>query len=307
MPTLSEALHTYLQIERRPATQRYYSHILGRLVTAIGPARQVERVTYEDLLDHQASFRADLSPSSVFSYTGIIRTFFAWCVHRRYIEFSPAEDLVARSPRAELRHDRAIPAEDLRRMVEYARVTSPRNHALLLFLIDTACRVGGLCSLTLDHLDLPSYSAVLQEKGAKIVRVSFYTETAAALAKWLDARPAATHAYVFTGQGPDYPPLQVKAVQSIIKRLALKTGSSKPWGPHSIRHAVGHAYAALGVPPTVTRDKLNHSNVMTTMNFYYPQDKEYIEMISHRYALAPLHTDDPRTQPPPPIPLSGSG
>lgn len=288
MPTLQQALHTYLLIERRPATTTTYRRILSRLVAAIGPARDITRISYEDLLDYQATIRATLKPSSVKTYIDTIKAFFSWCVKRKYIAVSPAEDIFVRRPPSASGKSRAIPGDELARMVEYARLTSPRNYAILLFLIDTGCRAGGLCSLTIDNLDLQNYRAVLVEKGGKTQQVRFYTETAAALEAWLKVRQPVDHGFIFTSDAPHYGPFTPRAVNAMMHRLSVKIGASRQWGPHGIRHAVGHAYAAQGVPPTVTRDKLGHSNVMTTLNYYYPQDEEYLELMSRRLTLAPL-------------------
>lgn len=297
MPTLAEALDTYLLIERRPQTQHQYRTTLGCLIRAIGPDNDVSLISYEMLLRYQARLRETLKPSTVRGYTNIYKAFFNWCVARKYTEISPAADLPRPRKSGDPSDAKAIPGDELRRMVEYARITSPRNHALMLFLCDTGCRVGGLVSLTILHLHLDEGCAFIEEKGGQWQRVTFGEETAAALAAWLEKRPACKHDFVWTGKGPLYMPIKRAAVEVLFRELSEKVGASRFWTPHSVRHAVGHAWAKAGVPPHITKQKLGHAHISTTLNFYYPQQDPYVEVASRHLSLAVLKdADDQRQQ-----------
>lgn len=291
---LCEALDTYLKIDRQPSTNAQYSYVLRAMAAAIGSQRTIRLVTYEDLLDYLATLRrTGRKESTLTGYTSIIKAFFAWCVQRRYLKRSPAADikrgrLKGRAP--------AVPPSELRAMVDYARLTSPRNYALMLFMADTGVRVGGLVSLTLDNLDVADLSAWVVEKGGDAVQVFYGAETADALRTWLRLRPPAAHSYVWTGKAPTYEPLSERGVLFIVQRLAAKTNASQKWTPHCIRRAVGHAYAKHRIAPTVTQQKLNHSRIEVTLQHYYPQqDTAYLRDISQRYALIALRSpaDEP--------------
>lgn len=293
MPTLHEALLTFLQVDRSPLTNQQYRMVLTKLVTAIGPQRDIALIRYEDLVDYFAQLqRTNIRQSTLSGYLSVTKSFFNWATERRYIERSPAADVRVRKPRRDPARLKAIPPDELKALVEYARITSPRNHALLLFLADTGCRAGGLASLTRMNLQIEEGWAMLIEKGDSPYRALFGEETAAALSKWLSRRPAADHDYVWTGQGPHYAPLTTGGVAAIIRRLCERTGASRLWGPHSIRHAVGHAYAKAGVPVTVTQRKLGHRSPKVTMEYYYPEDDEYLAQVSRRNALAALRTEN---------------
>lgn len=225
MPTVADAIETYLKVNRSPSTQRQYGYVLRRFAHDIGPARDLRLVTYEDLLDFLDQRRRQLSQSSLASQSQCIRGFFAWCVRRRYLDVSPAADVVIRHRRQYA--NRAVPADELARMLDYARLTSPRNFALLMFLADTGCRAIGACSLRLPHLHLQDRSAELVEKGEKRVVVYFGDATAAALTAWLLARPPAPHDFVWTGKAPSYKPLGRTGLYAIIRQLARRTGATE--------------------------------------------------------------------------------
>lgn len=288
MPTLNEALRAFLRVERSPFTNRHYRRNLNRLITAIGPQRDVRRVTHDDLADYVDSLRGQpsISANTLQTYVRIMRTFFNWCVKEKYIAVSPAQALSVRSP-GRRPGSRAVPSDDLRRMLDAARYR-PRDRAVLLFLVDTACRAGGLASLTLDRLHLEEGKAVLLEKGNRWHTVYFSPETAEALRAWLEVRPEVGHGYVFTTTGSAGKPLSRVGVSDVVRRLSKLAGTDKVWTAHAVRHAVGHAYADAGVPVTVTQAKLGHSSPDITMRFYYPEGEQIVAETSRRLPLAPL-------------------
>lgn len=302
MPTLRQAVDTYLKIDRAQLTNKQYAIILGRMSQAIGPARRVERIAFEDLLDWLSD--QAIQRTTRRNYTSIIKAFFNWCVSVDYIEVSPARRLKREKRNPENKQPRAIPPEELRKIVDYARMTSPRNYALLLFMADTGCRVSGACSLTIDNLHIDEGYAWLWEKGGRWERAIFGPDTATALSQWLSKRPPAAHAYVWTGQAPDYRPLTANAVRYVLKSLSTKTGCSREWFPHSIRHALAFAWADAGVPPTVVARKLWHGDPAVTLENYYPMSDERVIATSQRLALQALRTPDHERFAPVPLPAA---
>lgn len=169
-------------------------------------------------------------------------------------------------------------------MIDAARY-DPRDHAIILFLADTGCRVGGIASLTLDNLNLDDGSAWLLEKGSQWRQVWFGEETAQALRRWIDLRPPCDHRSVFTtSAGRGARPLHRRCFAETVHKLSRKAGTSRLYGPHAIRHAVGHALSQVFEPSVVQR-KLGHVDASTTINFYFRRDDDYIADISRRHAL----------------------
>lgn len=294
MPTIAEATTTYCKIERSPATTRLYRRILFSLTSAIGPERDLARLSFEDLLDFMdVLLRRGLKDSTRMQYSVVIKGFCAWCVSRKYIAESPAADIQVRVIKRDPTDSRAVPPEDLQKMLNFS-FPNRRNYALLMFMIDTGCRVGGLCSLTFPHLDLDKHNAWLFEKGAKWHQVFFGPETKAALRRWLDRRPTPTpaHDYVWTAKAPFFQGLTVAGVEAIVRRTSEAAECSRTWYPHAIRHAVGHAWAKAGLPATAIQGKLGHENVLTTIEHYFPHDMQYVEELSQRHSLIALRAPE---------------
>lgn len=297
MPTLREVINLYLDVDRSPYTNRNYRYILERMARAIGPERELRLVTYPDLSDYLQKMLKRLKRPTAADYLTQIQAFFRWCVERRLLKHSPADGLQVRpEPVDPDRRPNAIPAGELAEMVALAR-SSARDYAILLFLADTGCRVGGLVSLTLSHLDLDNQRALLLEKGGKWHRVYFCATTAEALRVWLRVRPQAEHEYVFTGRGGKA--ISRAGVSSMVRQLSKKIGRN--YGPHRIRHSVAQALADRNLPVSAVQRKLGHSDPSITIRSYYRQDDDYQRMIADLHGLAAL--EDPT----PALPKHGEG
>lgn len=288
MTTLAEALDTYLKIDRSRITNRNYANLLTRLVDAIGPARDVKRISYGDLVDFTSTLKADISPRSFRQYVVIIKTFFKWCEDRHYLKESPAAGITTRVPAPPLDENRAIPTDLLNAMIERSR-RSPRDHALLLFLADTGGRRRAAESLRISKLYLSEGRAQVIEKGEKHVMVYFGPQTALALSRWLEQRPVVKHDYVFTSTG-QHDPLQADSISAVVKRWAIRCGG-EGYGPHSIRHWLAESWVEAGASPNDVQHKLNHARVETTIQNYFPHHNRNVETLSRQLSLSRLRLD----------------
>jgi site-specific recombinase XerD len=82
-----------------------------------------------------------------------------------------------KTPAAAAQAPKAVALDDVRAMLAVVDQNTPegkRDRALIYFLLDTGCRLGGLISLTVDRLDLDHRRAILIEKGdrARVVPYS---------------------------------------------------------------------------------------------------------------------------------------
>ncbi len=319
-PTVEEAYAAFMKQDRSLATQQSYHSFLGnRFIPTIGPRRRLDKVTPEDIADFVNDMRSrkvkyqnhpqhpeveeSLSPATVSRNFGMIRAFFNFCVRRYGLPRSPASEVFVRNYRRPPGSSKAIPAEDLAKLIEAARNNTSeklrrRDYAIILFLADTGCRAGGLASLSLDSLNFEKREALLHEKGDNYVVVPFSTEVATALRNWLQVRPHTAHRYVFTGIRGDTP-FTSESVGELIKRLCQRAGIRR-YGPHAIRHRVGQAWADAGMPATLVRDKLGHKNVQVTLEHYFNQDTERLKQATDQLALTAARTKKlpPSSEPP---------
>lgn len=159
--------------------------------------------------------------------------------------------------------------EALLRTTEGGSVTDLRDKAILLFLRDTGARVGGLCGLTVDDVDLAEGLAVLREKGSKVRIVPFSPLTAQAIADWLEVRPTDQGDWLFiTLANRASGGLTGNGVRHVLKQRAKAAGVTGPHNPHSFRHAFARDFLMSGGDLATLSRILGHSSVEITVRFY---------------------------------------
>ncbi len=303
---LSEAIAGFLAEDRAEATNDGYEKTLSKMAAILGPERDVSSITCEELKAYFARLRSrrvkyedhprrpavsgPLSPATVENTLKTVKAFFNWLVRCGYLAASPANAIKLRHYRRPPGSSKAIAPGDLSEMVKYVRERKPRHRvrdlAILLFLSDTGCRVGGCASLTLDGLNLETGEAWIMEKGEKPQLVFFGDETAVALRDWLAVRPEVSHRYVWTTHG-DHHPLLSSSISEIVRRIA-KAAIKKSIGGHAIRHRVGQAWMDVGINAALTSAKLGHSDPGITLRNYANQDRARLRIASRKYALIAL-------------------
>lgn len=267
---------------RSPRTVEDYRQKLRPLVAFLGDL-EIDQVTTNDLrrfvvdlrsregrwLDHpnRPQTAGGLSPASIAGNIRAVKRLFNFLQDDGLLSNNPAARLKGSKPKRG--EPKGIGREDLRRLLAATAGDAPnlvRNRAILLFLADTGCRVGGLVGLRLADLDLEGKTALLVEKGDKARRVPFSEPTAAALARWLAIRPeggAAVFCHLETGAT-----LDTQAIREVLRRLAVTAGATGPVNPHSFRHAFAREFIISGGDMGSLADLLGHADIATTWESY---------------------------------------
>lgn len=288
-----EEYFDYCRVVCAEQTLKQYRMVLQKVVDDLGgQTRLPEEITPRELQRYQAHVWGHLKRSTLANYTAILKSFFSWGVNRGYVDQSPARSL-KRPPRSkETAELRAIPPEHLRQMLQYARLTLPRNYAILMFLIATGSRVGGLLSIGLGDLDLTNYRATIRLKGGKFDKVFWGDQTRKALEDYLAWRPDCGHDRVWVWDKQPYKPLHDGGVYAMIVDICQRINLPREYFTHGTRHSVGISWTQAGVALGIVSTKLHHSNVDITHTFYAQPDQEFIAKVSRLYEMLPLE-DDP--------------
>lgn len=209
--------------------------------------------------------RGGLSPYTLAGYVRAWRAFFKWCVDRGYADRNPARAI--KKPSLPDEPPKALLPEDLKLMLDASK-DDARDYAILCFLADTGCRVGGLASLTLGDLDLRNGRAIVREKGrngSKRTRTVYMKpRTANAVREYLKVRPGADNDRVFIGaRGP----LSEGGVYGMLKRLARRCKVKGRWNPHASRHGFARAAVENGADLTHVSQLLGHRSIGVTAQF----------------------------------------
>ncbi len=269
---------------RAEKTIRSYEERLRRF-DRFGQKVVIEEITADDVDVYVVHLRKSLSSASVAGHVQAVKAFFRWCVQRGYISHSPAAHL--KKVRVEqTARNKAILEDDFQAMLATAKHEERSMEvAILLFLMDTGCRAGELCSLNIRDIDFAQSEATT--KGKTGTRVLDFTQpTADALRDWLAAREHRdcndADALFVEDNGKR---LSIYALYSRLLGLAKRAGVTGRFNPHAFRHRVGQGWIDQGANLEIVRLKLGHKDIHTTSLFYANQDRERQKLATERYSL----------------------
>lgn len=208
-----------------------------------------------------------LSVQTLDGYVRIIRTFFGWLFEIGYLRVNPALHL--KRPRLPRCLPKDVKPDDIARLLDGAKrygEWTERNYAMILFLADTGCRVGGLVGLCMKDLDLKRRIAMVVEKGTKVRPLFFGLHTKRALVAWLKVRPVIAGVdNVFVGRNSAMSTQSVGLILKRLKEFCLIRGRVNP---HAFRHSFAKRFLLNGGNLAALADLMGHSDITVTRQNY---------------------------------------
>jgi integrase len=309
---LSEALEVfYLSMYGVAAdkTITFYKNRLPSLIKYLGDI-DISQITLDDLRlwrtklsqrdvkykDHKyhPPVKGKLSPYTIRTYVRCARRFFNWLEEDGKLDNNPA--LRLKMPAKPDLPRKGISKTDLEKIIIAAEETSVRDLAIVLFLADTGCRVGGLANLKNEDIDLTHKRAIVFEKGkggnAK-KRVVFYGDrTAYTLSNLMTQRPRDEEIhpdsveYLLLGSRKNkgaYLALSENGIYQVLKRLAREWGIEKGFNPHNLRHGAIRGWLANGMPLSLASQLAGHSSVTVTADIYGTANENELAQAHQNY------------------------
>lgn len=224
------------------STRRWYRQRLEQFSAFVGPV-EVSKVTAATVRAYRARLvEAELSVHTIHGHQRAVRRLFSWLAAEGLVERNVARDvpLVRLPPQA----PKALTDDDLGRILARLPSEDVRDRAIVLLLVDTGCRVGGLCSLTVDAVDLDCRSAMVVEKGQRGRRIYFTEMTAEALRLYVAVRPESATDALFLARGGHA--LTTNGVRLMLERLGERAGVKGRCNAHSFRHAFARSFLRNG-------------------------------------------------------------
>lgn len=255
-------------------TVEWYRKQLDPLVQFLDDP-EIDHITIEDLERYRASLNRlscapghTHTPVSAYTIHGTVRAikrFFSQCRKRKIITIDPSEDL--QKPQIPKQPRKGIPEKDAIKIIQDARITNYRDYALILFIAETGCRIGGAANLLTQDIDLPNQRATVHEKGSKSRSVFFTGITANAITQYLYFREnPSNHPTLFLTW--DSKPLTKHAIYQIFKRHAERAGVKDHWNPHEWRHAAIRAWLQAGMNLKTASELAGHCSEAITGDIY---------------------------------------
>lgn len=198
-----------------------------------------------------------------------LRRYFAWARRSGLVKTDPSLGLKA--PSGEGRLPRVLDGRELHDMLEPDDVAPEtplwrrrRDDAVLELLYGSGLRVGELCGLDLDGVDLRRGVVTVWGKGSKERRVPMTAASVEALRTWLKSRAEVTAeesgpALFLNGRGGR---MGARDVRRIVDER-----SPSPTHPHALRHTFATHLLDGGADLRIVQELLGHSDVATTQRY----------------------------------------
>jgi len=232
-----------------------------------GPER-VDRRLLRSYLAHLTTRR--YARRSIARKASSLRRYFAWLRRTGVIPADPARSLSA--PRGESRLPRVLHDDDLHAVLDQSPpgddpALRARDDAVLELLYGCGLRVGELCGLDTDGVDLRARTVIVTGKGGKSRQLPLGVPAAEAVAAWLRVRGGAAGESVGPS-GPDGPALFFnrrghRLTPRDVRRL-LDRRSPSPTHPHALRHSFATHLLDGGADLRVVQELLGHADLATT-------------------------------------------
>ena len=153
---------------------------------------------------------------------------------------------------------------EIHNLLESAK-NNVRDYTILLVLCYTGLRVGELCNLRINDIDLENNVInVRAGKGEKDRIVPIEEKTCDMLKNYLNERlnfdVKTDHLFI----SQKYTPLTPRTIERIVTKYAKKSGISKTVTPHVLRHTLATTLLKRGADIRFIQKLLGHSTIATT-------------------------------------------
>jgi len=289
---------------------RFLDHLLlgRRLSPHTGAAYRRDLTSLAEFLGRRGSslWRADgeelrrwLASQSTLGYArstvarraAAIRSFYGWLAARGLVAEDPATLLSA--PRAANRLPAVLTRSEARSLTESPVRPDPvglRDRAILELLYGSGLRVGELCALNEEDLDVDGQRVRVFGKGGKEREVPVGDFAADALRSYLlDGRPRlrpaadASGALFFNLRGGRLGPRRVSAMIESRRSGSL---AGRAITPHTLRHSFATHLLEGGAEIRVVQELLGHSSLATTQRYTHVSRRRLFDVYGRSHPRA---------------------
>jgi integrase/recombinase XerC len=278
--SMEQALADYLRhlaIEKNASayTVKSYREDLAQAVSffreRLGSASStVDRITTRLLRAYLAWLHEEkYAKSTIARRIAAVRSWLRFLCRRGVLTANPAEGL--RGPRQDKKLPHFLTEPDIARLVSTPSGEGPlelRDRAILETLYSAGVRVGELCAITVEDLDLVEGLITIRGKGRRERLALLGAAAQNAMRDWLAAR-----AQLLAGLGKNGlavflnkngGPLTVRSVGRMVEKYLQRAGLDPRSSPHTFRHSFATHLLDAGADIRGVQELLGHKNLTTT-------------------------------------------
>jgi integrase/recombinase XerD len=152
-----------------------------------------------------------------------------------------------------------------------------RLHLLVLFLLDTGCRISEALGLRVCEIDFENMLVTLDGKGRKQRLVPFSFELRKAMFRYVTEFKRTLDSLLFANR--THTMLAHRNVLRNVKQLCKRLGFKAPARTlHAFRHTMATSYIRRGGSVAALQRLLGHSSITTTMRYVHVQTADLSAM-----------------------------
>jgi site-specific recombinase XerD len=248
---------------------------------------EVDRLVLRRYVAHLGTKQPPMSKRSVARHVSSLRRYFRYLRREEVLEVDPSVAL--RAPAGDSRLPRVLDHGDVHTLLDGATPDDEphwrrlRDDAVLELLYGSGIRVGELCGLQVDSLDLAGGAVSVWGKGSKQRRVPLSEPAVRALRAWLGLRSDV----VADEAGPVlFGNERGNALSPRDVRRILDRRSPRPTHPHALRHTFATHLLDGGADLRAVQELLGHADVSTTQRYTHVSNHRLREAYAEAHPRA---------------------
>jgi tyrosine recombinase XerC len=252
--------------------------------------REVDNVALRGFLVEL--YRKNLTKASAARKLAAARSFFDFCVRKKWIGDNPAR--VVATPRLDRRVPGFLSEEEMIRLLELPAADDrlgARDRAILELFYATGIRLAELVGANLEDVNLSEKMIRVRGKGRKERLVPFGRKALESLAAYLGVRlafhPAAENRALFLNYRGTR--ISARSVERLVSKYLRQAAVRRKMSPHALRHSFATHLLGRGADLRVIQELLGHESLGTTQKYTHVDVKQLLDVYlkAHPRATSP--------------------
>ena len=220
--------------------------------------------------------------STVARKLAAIRSFFQFCIRKRWLEDNPAK--VVATPKQEKPVPSFLSEEDMEQFLDIPKTRRPldlRDKSILELLYATGSRVSELVGIDLEDINFEERLIRVRGKGKKERLVLFGKIAEQSLELYIRARSLIHKGQIdenalFLNYRGDR--ITSRSVERVVDKYIRFSAMRRKISPHSLRHSFASHLLSRGADLRVIQELLGHESLATTQKYTHLDLKQLIDV-----------------------------
>jgi integrase/recombinase XerC len=244
------------------------------------PLKNINNVVLRGFL--ATLYEKKLKKSTISRKLASIRSFFQYCMKKRWVEDNPAK--VLSTPKQEKHVPSFLSEDEMTAFLDLPRsgkTLDLRDRAILELLYATGIRVGELVGIDLDDVNHAEHIIRIKGKGKKERLVPFGHKALESMRSYLKVRTTLIKGQkhqqaLFLNYRGDR--LTSRSIERLVNNTIKRTAIRRQISPHSLRHSFASHLLSRGADLRIIQELLGHQSLATTQKYTHLNIKQLLRV-----------------------------